>query len=106
MTKSFYAALVSMSLFGSSAGAVGLPSAGSVSAQTVKLPDGPGSVRGLASDGAVGSFTGQVSYEIPIELPSGPGGLAPKLALSYNGALGNGPLGIGWSIGQVGVRRS
>jgi RHS repeat-associated protein len=88
------------------AGAIGLPAAGSVTASTVKLPDGPGSVRGLANDAGVSSFTGQVSYEIPIALPGGAGGLAPKLALSYNGALGNGPLGIGWTIGQVEVRRS
>jgi RHS repeat-associated protein len=89
-----------------SAGAVGLPAPGAVSPQTVKLPDGPGSIRGLASDASVSAFTGQVSYEIPIELPGGPGGLAPKLALSYSGALGNGPLGLGWSLGQIGVRRS
>jgi RHS repeat-associated protein len=88
------------------AGAVGQPAAGGVTAQTVKVPDSPGSVRGLASDASVSSFTGQVAYQIPIELPGGPGGLAPKLALSYSGALGNGPLGIGWTIGQVGVRRS
>lgn len=85
---------------------VGLPAPGAVTPQTVKVPDGPGSVRGLASDASVSSFTGQVAYEIPIELPGGPGGLAPKLALHYNGALGNGPLGIGWSLGQVGIRRS
>src|SRR5262245_36699829 len=82
-------------------GAVGLPAPGAVTAQTVKLPDGPGSVRGLASDARVSSFTGQVSYEIPIELPNGPGGVAPRLALSYSGALG-----IGWTLGQVGGRRS
>lgn len=89
-----------------SAGAVGAPAPGAVTAQTVKVPDGPASVRGLASDASVSTFTGQVSYEVPIELPGGPGGLSPHLALSYNGALGNGPLGIGWSLGQVQVRRS
>ena len=88
------------------AGAVGLPAPGAVTAQTVKVPDGPGSVRGLASDASVSSFTGQVTYSIPIELPGGPGGLAPSLALHYDGALGNGPVGLGWSLGHVGVRRS
>ena len=88
------------------AGAVGGPVPGAVTAQTVKVPDGPGSVRGLASDAQVSSFTGQVSYEIPIELPAGTGGLGPKLSLSYSGALGNGPLGRGGTFGQVGGRRS
>src|SRR5215510_3658415 len=83
-----------------SAGAVGEPASGAVSPQTVKLPDGPGSVRGMASDASVNAFTGQVTYEVPIELPSAQRGVAPRLALRYNGALGNGPLGIGWSIGQ------
>ena len=63
-------------------------------------------MRGLANDAPVSSFTGQVAYQIPIALPGGAGGLAPRLALGYSGALGNGPLGIGWSTGQVEVRQS
>src|SRR5262245_10408856 len=88
------------------AGAVNGPSAGAVTPQTVKVPDGPGSVRGFINDATVNAFTGQVSYDIPIELPGGPGGLAPKLGLHYSGALGNGPIGLGWTFGQVSVRRS
>ena len=108
MTRSILCAVVAAAslLNTGDARAVGLPAPGAVTPQTVKLPDGPGSVRGLASDASVSSFTGQVAYEIPIELPGGPGGLGPKLSLSYNGGLGNGPLGIGWTYGQVGVRRS
>src|SRR5689334_15074333 len=102
----FVAVSVWLSAQAQTASAVGLPAPGAVTAQTVKVPDGPGSVRGLASDASVSSFTGQVTYSIPVELPGGPGGVAPKLALHYDGALGNGPLGIGWSLGQVGVRRS
>lgn len=105
-TAAFSCIALAMSLSPRTAGAIGEPAPGAVTAQTVKLPDGPGSVRGLASDASVNTFTGQVTYEIPIELPGGPGGLAPKLALSYNGALGNGPLGLGWSFGLAGVRRS
>jgi hypothetical protein len=37
------------------------PAPGALSAQTLKLPDGPGSVRGLASDPSVDVFSGQVS---------------------------------------------
>jgi RHS repeat-associated protein len=88
------------------AGAVNGPAPGGVTAETVKVPDAPGSVRGLVNDASVSAFTGQVSYQIPIALPGGPGGFAPKLALGYSGALGNGPLGIGWALTQVSVRRS
>ena len=41
---------------------IGEPAAGAVSAQTVKLPSGPGSVRGLANDATVGGFDGQMTY--------------------------------------------
>lgn len=100
------ASLISTFAVTRGAHAVGPQPAGAVTPQTVKVPDGPGSVRGLANDATVSSFTGQVSYQIPIELPGGPGGFAPKLALSYHGALGNGPLGLGWSLGQPAIRRS
>ena len=82
------------------------PSPGAVTAQTVKLPAGPGSVRGLAEDATVSGFTGAVAYEVPIELPSAPGGFAPSLHLGYDGDLGNGPIGVGWCFAQPGIRRS
>ncbi|HEY0987474.1 MAG TPA: FG-GAP-like repeat-containing protein, partial [Kofleriaceae bacterium] len=86
--------------------ALGGPSPGAASAQTVKLPSGPGSVRGLADNAAISGFTGQVEYAVPIELPAGPGGLAPKLSLGYDGSLGNGPIGVGWALSQPGIRRT
>ena len=81
------------------------PSPGSVSAHTLKLPDGPASVRGLSDSPSVNGFTGQVDYAIPIEVPAGPGGIAPSLQLRYSGSLGNGPFGVGWSLEVPQVRR-
>src|SRR5258706_13795948 len=57
----------------------------------------------------VSNFTGAASYSYPIELPAGPGGLKPSLALSYSsaatdGVTGQRPLqqagwvGKGWSL--------
>ena len=86
--------------------AVGGPAPGAVNAQTVKLPSGPGSVRGLADNAQVSGFTGQVQYGVPIELPAGPGGLTPALSLGYDGGLGNGPLGVGWQLSQAEIRRA
>jgi RHS repeat-associated protein len=86
--------------------AVGGPSAGAVTAQTVKLPAGPGSVRGLADNATVSAFTGQIQYAVPIELPAASGGLRPSLSLGYAGELGNGPLGVGWTLSQAGIQRS
>jgi RHS repeat-associated protein len=70
------------------------------------LPDGPGSVRGLADDASIGVFSGQVAYSVPIELPESRGGFGPSLSLTYAGELGNGPLGVGWSLGHASIRRS
>jgi RHS repeat-associated protein len=81
-----------------------LPS-GTISSTTVKLPDGPGSVGGLAKPAELELFSGQVSYSIPIKVPA-VGGLSPSVALSYSGALGNGPAGIGWALGAPAIRRS
>jgi RHS repeat-associated protein/uncharacterized repeat protein (TIGR01451 family) len=57
----------------------------------------------------VGLYQGDVSYQYPIEVPAGPAGIKPSLALSYNsastdGATGRRPLqqagwaGKGWSL--------
>jgi hypothetical protein len=43
--------------------------------------------------------TGSVCETIAIELPAGTAGLTPSLALTYDSGQGNGPLGIGWSLG-------
>src|ERR1044071_4970974 len=79
------------------------PVAGSATPDRLKLPAGPSSVRGLAAHPAVVPFSAQLQYEVPIGLPVGHGGLAPPLRLVYWGALGNGPLGIGWSLGEIAI---
>ncbi len=99
-------AVVLVPASGGRAGAVGGPAPGSLSAQTLQLPAGPGSVRGLAASPELDAFSGQVRYAIPIELPKAARGFAPSLALTYAGELGNGPLGIGWTLGLPEVRRS
>src|SRR6185436_8913788 len=79
---------------------------GAVSAQTLKLPDGPASVRGLADTPSVNIFDGQMSYAVPIELPTAAAGFGPSFSLTYSGVLGNGPLGVGWAMDGMAIRRS
>ncbi len=70
-------------------------------------PGGPGGVVG--NDGMVGSLPGSfnvsgigaATYTIPIEVPAGRAGVTPNISLNYNSMGGNGPLGIGWSIGGL-----
>jgi YD repeat-containing protein len=89
-----------------SAWALDGPAPGAVSANTVKLPDGPASIHGLGDKVSTNLFTAQVGYSVPIDLPSGVGGFGPHLALTYSGELGNGPVGIGWSLPTIEIRRS
>ncbi len=42
--------------------------------------------------------SGAASYNLPLEVPPGVSGLAPKLSLTYNSQSGNGSVGVGWSI--------
>ncbi|MDQ5823738.1 MAG: hypothetical protein M3441_05925 [Chloroflexota bacterium] len=57
----------------------------------------------------VGLFTGNVSYQYPIDLPAGAGGMKPNLTLSYNSSSTDGKTGMralhqaswvgkGWSL--------
>lgn len=82
------------------------PTAGALEADRLKLPSGPASVRGLAEEPQVDPFYSRLGYSVPIEVPEGWGKLAPALALEYSGALGNGPLGIGWELGTARIERS
>ena len=81
------------------------PSAGAAGPTTVVRPSGPGSVRGLAGAATLQAFTGQVSTAIAVAVPPGRGGFGPALSLAYDGALGNGPLGLGWHLEVPHVRR-
>ena len=82
------------------------PAPGAVSPNTLKLPDGPASVHGLGDKVSTNLFTAQVGYSVPLELPAGVGGFGPHLAITYSGELGNGPVGIAWSLPTIEIRRS
>ncbi len=84
----------------------GRPSAGALTPERLKLPSGPSSVKGLADEPSMDVFDAQLKYAVPIDLPGGYGGLAPSLSLSYSGVLGNGPLGVGWTLAQPKIQRS
>jgi hypothetical protein len=49
---------------------------------------------------AVGE-SGEATYSIPIWVPQGPRGMQPALTLEYGSRTGNGPLGVGWTLGGL-----
>lgn len=96
--------LLAILLVSAEAGAQSAP-AGALGPTVVKLPDGPGSVAGLADPATIEGFDAQVGYSVPIQVPE-TGGLWPRLALVYSGGLGNGPMGVGWTLQVPAIRRS
>ena len=84
------------------AATVGLAALGAAQAQLTPVNVTPPHL----SNADAGSFPGNLvvnpdgaaSYSIPIDVPPGTGGLAPKLSLSYSSSRGNGIVGLGWSL--------
>jgi hypothetical protein len=55
-----------------------------------------------ATAGELGvSPAGSASYSIPIAVPPGTTGLQPKITIQYDSLAGNGPAGMGWSVGGL-----
>jgi hypothetical protein len=47
------------------------------------------------------SGNGTFEYSIPLKLPAARNGMLPQLSLNFNSRAGNGPFGIGWSVGGL-----
>jgi RHS repeat-associated protein len=55
---------------------------------------------------AASQFTGAASAQIPIVVPPGRIGIAPRLALSYNSYRKNSWVGVGWDLDMGSIQRS
>lgn len=76
---------------------------GGVTAQTLSLPSGPASLKGLGESFQPNAATGTGSYAVPLLTP--PGFLAPSITLSYAGGRGRSELGQGWRLSGLQVYR-
>jgi RHS repeat-associated protein len=76
-----------------------------VSAQVISLPNGGGALHGLGEKFSPDLHTGVGNFSVPILVPPGRSGLQPRLTLAYSTGAGNGPFGLGWTLGVPGVSR-
>lgn len=66
----------------------------SIVPRTVQSETAPGTIDGQLSV----NLNGSSSYTLPLSVPSGAAGMAPKLFLSYDSNSGPGQFGLGWSL--------
>ncbi|MBN2591390.1 MAG: VCBS repeat-containing protein [Sedimentisphaerales bacterium] len=81
------------------------PDKNGVSTNVISLPSPPGSIKGLGEAFKPMLNTGTAKYAVALEVPPGPKGHAPELALTYDSGRGTGPCGIGWKIGPGAIQR-
>ena len=76
-----------------------------VSAPSPSLPKGGGALRGIGEKFQANPVSGTASLSVPIFVSPGRQGFQPALSLSYDSGAGNGPFGLGWSLGVPRVQR-
>lgn len=76
-----------------------------ISAPSISLPKGGGAVRGMGEKFSANPVTGTGSMSVPIAISPGRGGFGPQLSLTYDSGAGNGPFGLGWSLGLPSITR-
>lgn len=74
-------------------------------ADVIVLPEGGGALAGIGETFAPNLHTGTGNFSIPIALPPGRNGMQPSLRLAYSTGAGNGPFGLGWSVGGESISR-
>jgi RHS repeat-associated protein len=76
-----------------------------LTAPQISLPKGGGAIRGIGEKFTADAATGTGTLTVPVALSSGRGGFGPQLSLAYDSGSGNGPFGIGWSLGLPSITR-
>lgn len=71
----------------------------------VTKPKGGGAIRGIGEKFDVSPSTGTGTLSVPLVSAAGRSGFAPQLSLSYDSGAGNGPFGLGWSLGLPAISR-
>ena len=75
-----------------------------ISAQTITLPSGPTSLKGLGESFSPNPSMGNGNFSVPIQVV--PGILAPKVSLQYSGGSGKTKVGLGFSLPVMNIYRT
>lgn len=81
------------------------PEEGFATPPTITLPKGGGAIRGIGEKFTANPATGTGSFTVPVATSPGRSGFGPTLTLSYDSGHGNGPFGLGWSLGLPAITR-
>ncbi|MTI89081.1 MAG: hypothetical protein FH748_14075 [Balneolaceae bacterium] len=76
-----------------------------ISIPEISLPKGGGAIKGIDEQFKVNAANGTAAFSLPLPLTPGRNEFTPSLSLNYNSGSGNGPFGLGWSLGMPSIRR-
>ncbi|WP_051034209.1 SpvB/TcaC N-terminal domain-containing protein [Streptomyces sp. SS] len=71
----------------------------------VGLPKGGGAIKGIGEKFAADPVTGAGALTVPVAATKGRSGYGPDPVLGYGSGAGNGPFGLGWSLGLPAITR-
>jgi RHS repeat-associated protein len=72
---------------------------------SIAKQSGGGAIRGMGETFSVSGPTGTASATIPLPITPGRSGKTPRLQLTYDSGLGNGPFGLGWQLSLPAITR-
>ncbi|NEY35145.1 toxin, partial [Streptomyces sp. PRKS01-65] len=71
----------------------------------MSLPKGGGAIKGIGEKFAAHPVTGAGAMTVPVAATPGRSGFGPDPVLAYDSGTGNGPFGLGWSLGLPAITR-
>ncbi|MER6197682.1 SpvB/TcaC N-terminal domain-containing protein [Streptomyces sp. NPDC001586] len=71
----------------------------------MSLPKGGGAIKGIGEKFAADPVTGAGALTVPVAATPGRSGFGPDPVLRYDSGAGNGPFGLGWSLGLPAITR-
>jgi RHS repeat-associated protein len=90
---------------GQAATAAASPADTAGSLPSISLPTGGGAIRGIDEKLSVNQATGTAALTVGVFTSPARQGFGPSVGLSYDSGAGNGPFGLGWSLGVAAITR-